>query len=152
MSQLPPPPPGPFPQQPPTSSAQPAAAARPAWRSGTAGWVILNIAIGLAIGFGVFIVAVIAGVSGHYDFDAIDRLMNEVNALGAPTPEAQRVVFGLFGAFVVPFASSLLGWLLFTYLRVRSAVRAALLIALVLGGTIVSFALMAAVLPKLPGY
>ena len=153
MSQLPPPPSGPYPPQPSSwAPAAPTTSPAPRWRSSTVGWVILNIVIGLGIGFGVFIAAAVIMGAGHFDTSAASRIVRASRDTNIITPEAQRILAAMFSAFMVALASGVLAWLLFVYLRVRRGIRTVLLIAIPLVAALISYGLMAAVFPKLAGY
>jgi hypothetical protein len=155
VSQLPPPPPIRHPGEPAPSAWPVSPSGRPpmpTWRTAKAGWIALHIVIGLGIGFGVFIAAVLAISFGHFDIEAVNRVELATRITSTITPDQQRIVGGFGGAFLLALAAGVLGWLLFVYLRARTAMRVALLIAIPLVAALIGYGLMAAVLPKLPGY
>ncbi|MEP7060087.1 MAG: hypothetical protein ABI828_05090 [Actinomycetota bacterium] len=108
--------------------------------------------IGLAIGFGLFIVSLLAIAAGHFDIEAVNRVEQATRITNIITPEQQRIVAGFGGAFLIALAAGLLAWLLFVYLRTRAAVRVALLIGVPLIAALIGYGLMSGVLPKLSGY
>ncbi len=155
MSQLPPPPPSWPPAQPGGAAwapLTPAAPDRPAWRTAKVGWVILHIVIGLGIGVGVFFVVMLAIAAGHFDLQTVDAMLKASRASNYLGPGEQRILAAIGGGFMVSLAASVLGWLLFVYLRAGTVMRIILVIALPLAGAAVGYAMMAAALPKLAGY
>ena len=153
MNQLPPPPPGSLPPQPsPWTPPATSTSALPAWRTARSGWVILHIVIGLGIGFGAIILAVMIVGAGHFDAYAASRIVRASRDANNLTPQAQRIVAAMGGASLIALASGVLAWLLFVYLRVRTSIRAVLLVAIPLAGALIGYGMMAAVFPKLAGY
>lgn len=114
--------------------------------------MILHIVIGLAIGIGVFFVAMMVIAAGHFDLQSVDRMLKASRASNYLAPQDQRILAAIGGGFMLSLAAGLLGWLLFVYLRAGTAVRAILLIALPLAAAFIGYAMMAAALPKLAGY
>jgi len=153
VSQLPPPPPGSLPPQPsPWTPAAAATSQLPPWRTAKVGWVILHIVIGMAIGFGVFFVAMIVIAAGHFDLETVNRVV-QANRNTTVLPAAdQRMLAALGGAFLMALAAGVLAWLLFVYLRARTIVRIAVLIAIPAVAALISYGMIASVLPKLAGY
>jgi len=100
----------------------------------------------------VFIAAAVIMGAGHFDTSAASRIVRASRDTNNVTPEAQRILAGMFGAFMVALASGVLAWLLFVYLRVHTGIRTVLLIAIPLVAALISYTMMAAVFPKLPGY
>jgi len=153
VSQLPPPPPGSLPPQPgPWTPAATSTSALPAWRTAKFGWIILHIVIGLGIGFGAIILAIMIVGAAHFDAYAASRIVRASRDALDLTPEAQRIVAAMGGASLIALASGVLAWLLFVYLRVGTAIRVVLLVAIPLVGALVGYGMMAAVFPKLAGY
>jgi hypothetical protein len=153
VNQLPPPPPGPPPLQPGVAWAPtPAADLVPQWRRATAGWVLLNIVIGIGVGVGTFIVVWIFVVAGHVDLQSLNETLQSSQNANTLTPETQRIVAAIGGALLLALAGGLTGWLLFAYLRVRASVRLTLLVAIPLVAALIGYGLMSGNVPKLPGY
>jgi hypothetical protein len=74
---------------------------RPGWRQGRPGWALLHVGISMAIAVVAFFIAFIAvAAAGRTDAD-IDRASDGLFALG----------------MLVIFATSMVGWFLFAYLR-----------------------------------
>jgi hypothetical protein len=99
----------------------------------------------------IIVAAVILG-TGHFDAYAASRIVQASRNTNNITPEAQRILAAMGGAFMVALASGVLAWLLFVYLRVRTGIRTVLLITIPLIAALISYGMMAAAFPKLPGY
>jgi len=94
----------------------------PSWRRAHVGWVLLHIVIAFAIWFGqLLVMGVVLSATGRVTQADFDSLPQETqDALG--------------GVVVLSLATSLLGWMLFVYLRKGLGARlAAMLIPMVIG-------------------
>jgi hypothetical protein len=116
MNVLPPPPPGPptWGSDTPAYPAPPIAAPLPRWRQAKAGWIILNLAIGGAIWFGLeFALGFVIAIAGR----TYDRSIEDDPALGVWT--------------LLLLVASVIGWMLFVYLKTSVPVRWAVLVGTV---------------------
>ncbi len=127
--QLPPPPP------PPPWLKTHALSDLPRWRQPKLGWITLNVAIGIAVAFGLLLIQWGVLIAAGRDTNAALDQRGQ-NAVG--------------GWELLLIASSLVGWLLFAYLRRPAKVRGTLLALILWAGWVASTVGLMATFPKFP--
>ena len=114
MSALPPPPGSPEWGSNPPSYGAPPSPSLPRWRRANAGWILLHLAIGGAIWFGLeFAMGFVIAIAGR----TYDRSIETDQALGLWT--------------LLLLIASVAGWILFVYLKASLPVRWAVLVGVI---------------------
>ena len=105
----------------------------PSWRRAKVGWVILHIGLGLALGFALLIVAIIAAEVAGRDVNAID------------SPDYQNRA----GLWAWPaLLAGLAGWLVFVYTRKSGRARGVILAVAIAAGSVISAVGLIGALPR----
>lgn len=114
MSALPPPPGSPEWGPNPPSYGAPPSPSLPRWRQAKAGWILLHLAIGGAIWFGLeFAMGFVIAIAGR----TYDRSIETDQALGLWT--------------LLLLIASVAGWILFVYLKASLSVRWGVLVGVI---------------------
>jgi hypothetical protein len=129
-----------FPPRPDAPSPDAGASVRPRWRSSSFGWLLLHLAIGVALAVGLILLELGAIASSGHDLLRVQNVPRTDTAMLRAS--AVVVVTAAIGGFG--------GWILFVYLRASARVRG-LTLATCLGGAFaIALAFLVPLLPSIP--